>query len=108
MSLNKNDLKQIKGLVREVAIETIKPMMKEVVLEAIEPMMAATQKEFDGIKGQFDKMGERFDKLEGNNTREHEEINLKLGEVTFRFELVALQKRVEVLEKKAGVARGRC
>lgn len=38
-----------------------------------------------------------------NNTREHEEIKLRLDNVAYRFELVELQKRVDVLEKKIGV-----
>jgi len=38
-----------------------------------------------------------------NNTREHEKIKLRLDNVAYRFELVELQKRVGVLEKKVGV-----
>lgn len=38
-----------------------------------------------------------------NNTREHESIKLRLDNVAYRFELVELQKRVDVLEKKVGV-----
>lgn len=38
-----------------------------------------------------------------NNTHEHEEIKLRLDNVAYRFELVELQKRVDVLEKKVGV-----
>jgi hypothetical protein len=38
-----------------------------------------------------------------NNTREHESIKLRLNNVAYRFELVELQKRVDVLEKKVGV-----
>jgi hypothetical protein len=33
------------------------------------------------------------------NTREHEEIKLRLDNVAYRFELVELQKRVDKLEK---------
>lgn len=38
--------------------------------------------------------------LSKNNTRDHEEVKLRLDNVAYRFELVELQKRVEVLEKK--------
>ncbi len=43
--------------------------------------------------------------LSENNTREHEEIKMRLDNVAYRFELVELQKRVEILEKKAGVKK---
>lgn len=38
-----------------------------------------------------------------NNTREHEDIKLRLDNVAYRFELVNLEKRVDVLEKKVGL-----
>lgn len=64
------------------------------------------------VKNGFDeaekKGGERFDKLEkrlGDLEQGQEEIKLKLDNVAYRFELVELQKRVEILEKKAGVKR---
>lgn len=49
----------------------------------------------------FDSIGERLDDLEKTNTREHEEIKLRQDEVPYRFELVELQKRVDVLKRKA-------
>lgn len=49
----------------------------------------------------FDSVGERLDDLEKTNTREHEEIKLRQDEVPYRFELVELQKRVDVLKRRA-------
>jgi len=43
--------------------------------------------------------------LSENNTREHEEIKMRLDNVVYRFELVELQKRVDVLEKKTGIKK---
>ncbi len=40
-----------------------------------------------------------------NNTREHEEIKLRLDNVAYRFELVELQRRVQILEKKIGIKK---
>ena len=40
-------------------------------------------------------------KLEDKVDKNHEEITLKLDNVAYRFELVELQRRVELLEKKA-------
>lgn len=66
--------------------------------------------EFDGIGAEFKKVDGRFDKLEGELKeirvdikglhKDHEEIELKMSNVAYRFELVELQKRVELLEKK--------
>ena len=39
--------------------------------------------------------------LEEKVDKNHEEITLKLDNVAYRFELVELQRRVELLEKKA-------
>ena len=65
---------------------------------------------FHKIDECFDGIGERFNEVENNlrifsenNTREHEDIKLRLGNVAHRFELVELEKRVDVLEKKTGV-----
>jgi len=49
----------------------------------------------------FDGVNARLDKLEQG----HEEIKLRLDNVAYRFELVELQKRVELLEKKAGIKK---
>ena len=51
------------------------------------------------VKKGFDQVDERFDTLE----RGQEEIKLKLDNVAYRFEMVELQKRVEVLEKKLNI-----
>lgn len=68
---------------------------------AIEELAIITKHGFDGVGEKFDKVDKRFDKLEKTNTREHEEMSLKLDNVAYRFELVELKKRVEVLEKKS-------
>jgi len=59
------------------------------------------------IKGEFDNAGHRFDKIESEMAKGFKElrdgqenIELKLTNVAYRFELVELQKRVELLEKK--------
>lgn len=66
------------------------------------------------IKGEFDSAGHRFDKIDGEikdiksemaeGFKElrngQENIELKVSNVAYRFELVELQKRVEFLEKK--------
>lgn len=41
--------------------------------------------------------------MAASNEREHEEIKLSLNNVAYRFELVELQKRVEVLERRVRV-----
>ncbi len=62
------------------------------------------------VKGGFDevnkKMDDGFNAVNGRLSsleQGQEEIILKLDNVAYRFELVALQKRVEELEKRAGI-----
>jgi len=52
------------------------------------------------IKVGFDEVKVRLDTLE----RGQEDIKLRLDNVAYRFEIVALEKRVDVLEQKFGVA----
>jgi len=62
----------------------------------------------------FEDMSERIESLRkenaqehkemiASNARDHEDMALRLDNVAYRFELVELKKRVEVLEKKAKV-----
>lgn len=51
------------------------------------------------IKVGFDETQAKFEVLE----RGQEDIKLRLDNVAYRFEIVALEKRVEVLEHKLGV-----
>jgi len=66
-------------------------------------------KGFDGVTSQMAKKADvdvRFDRIEKRmDTLEqgHEEIKLRLDNVAYRFELVELQRRVEILEKRTGV-----
>jgi len=62
------------------------------------------------VKNGFDETGNKIEEvkkevkdLRETNAREHEAIMLRLDNVAYRFELVELQKRVDVLEKKVGV-----
>ncbi len=101
--------KSIKATVAEAMVsEPIKKVLKETMLEVMEPMTIASQKEFDKMDERFDKidgqlneMNERLIDLDKTNTQAHEDAGLRLNNVAYRFELVDLKKRVEVLEKKA-------
>lgn len=59
------------------------------------------QKGFAGVDQRLGSMDRKLDNLEDGQ----EQIKLKLDNVAYRFELVELQKRVEVLEKKVGATR---
>lgn len=55
----------------------------------------------------FEQVDKHMDSLEQgqkeaikSNTQEHEAMQMKLDNVAYRFELVELQQRVEILEKK--------
>jgi hypothetical protein len=56
----------------------------------------------------FDEMGERFDKVENRLNKVEqgqEDIKLRLDNVAYRFELIELQRRVTLLEKRTGFSK---
>lgn len=55
------------------------------------------------VKNDVDEIKKGVKDLSETNTEEHTAIKLRLDNVAYRFELVELQKRVDVLEKKVGV-----
>lgn len=59
------------------------------------------------IKVEFDNIGGEIKGIRGEMAKgfkdikdDHEKLELKVSNVAYRFELVELQKRVELLEKK--------
>lgn len=62
-----------------------------------------TGEKIKGVKNEVDEVKKEVKSFRETNTREHEAIMLRLDNVAYRFELVELQKRVDVLEKKVGV-----
>lgn len=78
----------------------------------MEDLAGMVQRGFGSMDDRFFKVDEGFNEvnknlhiLSENNAKEHEDIKLRLDNVAYRFELVELQKRVEVLEKKTGVKK---
>jgi len=80
----------------------------------VDDLMGMTKRGFDELGSKIGKLGEQMTKgfeavnnniriLSESNAREHETIFLRLGNVAHTFELTELERRVEVLEKKAGV-----
>lgn len=53
------------------------------------------------VKTGFDDVKTDIHTLEQKVNDNHEEIKLKLDNVAYRFELIELQRRVKLLEKKA-------
>jgi len=84
-------------------------MKNKVKKITIDELAMMTKRGFDevgeGMKQGFATVNNNIHILSENNTREHEDIKLRLDNVAYRFELVELQKRVEVLEKRAGVKK---
>lgn len=75
------------------------------VVEKIDDLAGMVQRGFAETAKNSNRIENNLSLLSENNTREHEEIKLRLDNVAYRFELVELQKRVEVLEKRAGVKK---
>jgi len=73
-------------------IQEIKKIVEQVAKVQTDDLAAIVAKGFDSLEN-------RMDTLEQGQ----EDIKLKLDNVAYRFELVALQKRVEELEKRAGI-----
>lgn len=75
----------------------------------VDDLAMMTKRGFDELGGKISELSEQvkegFRISSENNAREHEDIKLRLDNVAYRFELVELQKRVEVLEKKTGVKK---
>jgi hypothetical protein len=75
---------------------------KNITIDDLARMVAKgfgeTAKKAD-IDVSFDRIEKRLDTLE----RGHDEIKLRLDNVAYRFELVELQRRVEILEKRSGI-----
>ena len=93
------------NVVKDLSI-TVKGLTKTVgnLSETVDKLAIATKKGFYEIHGEmnsrFNKVDTHLDKLE----RGQEDINLRLDNVAYRFELRELEKRVQLLEKKAKFA----
>lgn len=80
----------------------------------IDDLAIMVKKGFDEVNSKIDsvktelkefKEVNRLDheEMKETNRLEHEEIKLRLDNGAHRFELVELQKRVQILEKRAGI-----
>jgi len=80
-----------------------KAKKKNVTLDDLAGMVAngfeGVGKELSGINYKLEEYDKKFQKLEEGQ----EQIKLRLDNVAYRFELVELQRRVKLLEKKVGV-----
>ena len=54
---------------------------------------------YQGVNSRLDNVDKRLESLEQGQ----EDIKLRLDNVAYRFELVELQRRVELVEKKVGI-----
>ncbi len=66
-----------------------------------EDLSRMIKKGFDGNDKRFDRIETQLDRLEQG----HEDIQLRLGNVPFKFEVEDLKKRVKKLEFKLGVRK---
>jgi len=88
------DIKQFKQILEENNSNIL-----ERVDEKIDELATVVKAGFDSMDGRINTVENKIDSLE----RGHEEIKLKLDNVAYRFEIVELQRRVEILEKKIGL-----
>lgn len=87
---HQNDTEEIKRHFDEKTAEAKRHF--DVVAEKLEDKISLIAEQHGDIKKTLDE-----------HTKTLEKIESKLDNVAYRFELVELQKRVEALEKKAGI-----
>jgi len=69
----------------------------------IDVLAGMVKKGFDHMDERFNQHDKRFETIEkkmDDLEQGQEEIKLKLGNVAYRFELVELERRVQILERK--------
>lgn len=74
--------------------------MDKKIDEKIDDLAIITKKGFDGVDERFKSVETRLGNLENGQ----EEIKVCLDKVAYRFKLVVLEKRVERLDAKTGIA----
>ena len=75
----------------------VKKKKKETTIDDLALMVA---KGFGNIDHRMDSLDHGQKEIVKNNSIEHDDIKTRLDNVAYRFELVELQKRVEILERK--------
>ena len=75
-----------------------KKKIKKTKGATIDDLAVMVKNGFDSVDSRFNHVDKRLDDLDQGQ----EEIKLKLGDVAYRFELVELERRVNILERKVG------
>jgi hypothetical protein len=86
-------------------------MSEKITLEKLAIMIKngfdETGEKITGVETRLTGVEKKLDDFQKVNTREHEEMSLRLDNVAYRFELVALTQRVEKLEKIANISKSK-
>ena len=83
-----------------------KPVTNEDLARMIKKGFDHNDKRFDDIDKRLSAVDKRFDKVEtrlSNLEQGHEDIQMRLGNVAFKFEVDDLKKRVKKIEFKLGI-----
>lgn len=82
---------------------TIDDLAKKIdgVAKSVDDLAVITKKGFDAVGKQFEGVNSCMNTLENGQ----EDIKLRLNNVAYRFEFIELQRRIILLEKKAGFAK---
>jgi hypothetical protein len=79
----------------------------ETRLTGVEGRLTGVEGRLTGVETRLTGVEKKLDDFQKVNTREHEEMSLRLDNVAYRFELVALTQRVEKLEKIANISKSK-
>jgi len=95
-------LKTLSGTMGDLS-KTVGSLTKTVqhVSDNLDALAVITKKGFEQVDKRLNNLEVKTDRLE----RGQEDIKLRLDNVAYRFELVELQRRVVLLEKKAGFSK---
>ena len=72
----------------------------------IDDLAMMVQKEFNASHSEFSDFRNEIRKDIDELKEGHERIELRLANVAYRFEIINLQSRIEILEQKLGIKSG--
>lgn len=110
MSLTKEDLHQIKGVVDTSIAEQVRPIVEQAVSKEVDGLALMMKKSFDHVDEQFAEVKHDVAELKSDVAElkgdvselklDMKDVKFKLADTVQRSEFHGLQFRVEQLEKK--------
>jgi|GEM_PF-2838964 len=97
----------MKKINKKITVDELAGMVQRGLQDTTKTILAEMKRGFAEVNKNFAEVNNNIRILAENNANEHNELKLERTEVAYKFEVSAIGKRVEVLEKKAGVKVGK-